>query len=371
MKQHLSRYLSKDVVDRMIQDPAMRELGGNETRATVLFADIRRFTTIAEALTAAETMNLLNGYFAVAVPALEAHGGFVDKIIGDAVMAVFGVPFAKEDDAIRAVRAGIEMQSAVKKHNASQRKLGMPPIRIGIGVNTGEVISGNLGCATKMDYTVIGDGVNISARLEGLTKEYGIPMMVTESTREEIFSAFETLLIDDVLFKGKLRPVKVYQVIGEKGAKLTDDQKCFQDGLEAYRNRNFRNALQQFNCGPENSRILNLFTERCEHYLRNPPGEDWDGFGTGDQTAPSQSEGASAAATCSTRSAESIGLVKTNRAPSPDTIGRNCVSYSLLPPEMQPMRASGCERRNSSSSSSPFFSGIIRSVMIKSVGEEQ
>lgn len=281
MKQHLSRYLSKDVVERMIEDPAMRELGGKDAKATILFADIRSFTSIAEDLTAAETMNFLNEFFSVVVEVLEKHGGFVDKIIGDAVMAVFGVPFLKDDDAVRAVQAGLRVQEAVKELNFRRRESGQAAIKIGVGLNTDTVISGNLGSATKMDFTVIGDGVNISARLEGLTKDYGIPMLVTESTRAEIGDAFETLLIDDVLFKGKSNPVKVYEVIGEKGAKLNPDQQCFKEGLEAYRQQDFKTALRQFHYGPEHSRIFSLFINRCELYQRKPPGEDWDGVWDG------------------------------------------------------------------------------------------
>jgi adenylate cyclase len=242
-----------------------------------MFADIRGFTALAETMSAEQTMDLLNECFTVLVDILMKYCGVLDKYIGDAIMAVFGVPFAHQDDALRAVRTAMEMREAIGRFNETRRQRGHAPIGIGFGLATGEVVSGNIGSEKRMNFTVIGDDVNIAQYLEKQNKFYGTGILISEATKMEVGDAYVTRLIDRILFKGKKNPVNVYEVLGETGCPVHPAVMTFCEGLGLYHQRNFRDAGRLFEQGAASDPPCRCYLERCRHFEANPPPPDWNG----------------------------------------------------------------------------------------------
>jgi class 3 adenylate cyclase len=207
-----ARFLPGPAVDRLTRDPSALELGGEEHEATVLFADIRGFTTLSESLHPTEVVRLLNEYFQEMVEEIFAWEGILDKFIGDGICAVFGPPLAGEDAARRAIRCAIGMQHRLERLNERRKVRGEPPLKIGIGLHTGPLVAGNVGSPLRMEYTHIGDTVNTASRLEGLTKELGAPIIASESTAS--FARDDTDLRDLglVAVRGKPAPMRLYAV---------------------------------------------------------------------------------------------------------------------------------------------------------------
>jgi len=203
--------------------------------------------------------------------------GVLDKYIGDGIMSVFGVPYVREDDAIRAVTAAVEMRERLKGFNQDREKKGETPISIGIGICTGDVVSGNIGSERRMDFTVIGDGVNVASRIETLTKYYGVEILMSESTMEALESGFSTRLVDQVRAKGKQKPVRVYEVIGPSEQTLSPHQTLFCEGFALYQKRDFEAAARCFEKGLVGDPVCRVFLDRCRHFKTFPPDENWDG----------------------------------------------------------------------------------------------
>jgi adenylate cyclase len=193
------------------------------------------------------------------------------------MMAVFGAPFSQGDDAVRAVRTALKMLSALEGFNVHRRASMKAPLSIGVGICTGEVISGNIGSQKRMDFTVIGDDVNLCSRLESLTKYYHVAILISESTKEEIGDQFTIRPVDRVIVKGKKHPVDIYQVIGEKDAGLTEAQEDFCEGLKHYRQGAFAKASQFFEKGREDDPVCGIFLDRCRLFETQPPKAEWDG----------------------------------------------------------------------------------------------
>jgi adenylate cyclase len=278
LKGTLGRYMSKDIVERVLNDPDKQLLGGKRSRATILFSDIRGFTGIAESLSAEQTVNLLNECFTALTDIIFQNKGILDKYIGDSFMAVFGVPYPRKDDALRAVRSALKMQVAMHKLNEQRQLSGLTNINIGVGIATGEVIAGNIGSKQRMDFTVIGDDVNVSERLEKLNKLYGTEILISEATYKEIEGTFRIRLIDRVLVKGRKRPVEIFEVLGEHDYKLSQAQMKFPEALALYREKKFEQAGRLFAKGTGTDPVSQVFLSRCQNFSNNPPPPDWEGL---------------------------------------------------------------------------------------------
>lgn len=209
---NLSRYLSPNIVDKVLASKQEIQLGGEKNKVTILFADIRGYTKMSQQMNVNEIVEMLNEHFTEMTNIIFQYGGTLDKFIGDSVMAVFGSPFPSDNDEYNAIMAAQAMQRAMKKRNAIRKQRNKIPYQIGIGINTGEVITGNIGSPQKMDYTVIGDTVNLAARLQGIAK--GGEIRVGEETYLLIKDKFNFNLCEEVLLKNISDPVQCYSVQG-------------------------------------------------------------------------------------------------------------------------------------------------------------
>jgi adenylate cyclase len=283
LKSTMSRYMDPGVADRLVAAGA-EALGGLAVDATVLFSDIRNFTTHSEALGPQGTVAMLNDYFTLMVDIIQREGGMLDKFIGDAIMAGFGVPVSHEDDADRAVRAAIGMISELRHWNTQRSAEGRAAIDIGVGLNTDAIVAGNIGSKKRMDYTMIGDGVNLASRLESACKQYGAHILVSEFTYRKLRGTYRSREIDLLLVKGKTNPVAVYEVLDyhtdDTYPHVIDALGYFRDGLTKYRHRDFGDAKALFRKVLEINRddkAARMYVERCDLLATNPPAPDWAG----------------------------------------------------------------------------------------------
>ncbi len=212
VKKLFSRYVSKDVFDQLVADPSLAALGGARRSMTVLFSDVRGFTAMSEKGSPEEVVAQLNEYFSRMVSVVFAHRGTVDKFVGDMVMALFGAPLDDEDHADHAVQTALAMTTALNQLNAEWQSQGRPTLDIGIGINTGDMVAGNIGSDTIMSYTVIGDAVNLGARLESLNKDYGTRIIISDATRARLKGRYDIHPLGDVIVKGKSKPVAIFEV---------------------------------------------------------------------------------------------------------------------------------------------------------------
>ncbi|MCC7243212.1 MAG: adenylate/guanylate cyclase domain-containing protein [Acidobacteria bacterium] len=212
VKRLFSRYVAKDVYDQLLADPARARLGGTRREMSVLFSDMRGFTALTERGRPEDIVSQLNDYFTRMVQVLFEHRGTLDKFVGDMVMALFGAPLDDEDHAEHAVQTALAMVRALDLLNAEWAGFGIPRLDIGIGINTGEMVAGNIGSSAIMSYTVIGDAVNLGARLESLNKEYGTRIIISEATRAQLKGQYDIRPLGSVTVKGKSQSVAIYEV---------------------------------------------------------------------------------------------------------------------------------------------------------------
>jgi adenylate cyclase len=283
MKSTMSRYMDPALAERLLAGGA-EALGGQSIEATVLFSDIRSFTSLTEELGAQGTVALLNEYFTLMVECITAEGGMLDKFIGDAIMAKFGIPLPREDDTDRAVRTAIAMINELRTLNSQRQQRGQKPIHIGIGLNTDLVVSGNIGSPKRMEYAVIGDGVNLASRLESACKEYSAQILISEFTYRKMKGTYRTREVDRVVVKGKTAPVGVYEVLDyhteETFPHLRETVNHFHGGLAQYRKGHFDRAIKEFSEALRlhpGDKLSQTYIDRC-HYLQAHPVEgQWDG----------------------------------------------------------------------------------------------
>jgi len=256
MRGAFSNYLSGDLLDQLIENPEALALGGEKKELSILFSDIRGFTTMSESMDPVSLIKLLNRYFTPMTNAVIDNGGMLDKYIGDAVMAFFNAPVSIEKHADASCTSALQMIEQLDILNEKLISDGIDPIYIGIGINTAEVVVGNMGSDTRFNYTVIGDGVNLASRVEGLTKNYGVNILITEFTVEKISDTFIYRKIEPVKVKGKDEAVLLYELLPDtKKSKMI--KSLYDQALEFYINGDFSNAEK-------------LFTNLVENHEDNP-----------------------------------------------------------------------------------------------------
>ncbi len=283
MKSTMSRYMDPGIADQ-VMGAGEDILGGRESEVTVLFSDIRSFTTLTESLGAQGTVQMLNDYFTIMVDAITREGGMLDKFIGDAIMAGFGIPLAHDDDEDRAVRTAIAMISELWEWNVERVANGLMAIDHGVGLNTGMVVSGNIGSRKRMDFTMIGDGVNLAARLESACKQYFAHILISEFTFAKLKGTYRARNVDFVIVKGKTEPVGVYEILDyhtdETFPNLMDNVNYFNEGVKNYKGADWDKAMKSFTeamkANPDD-KLCNTYIERCQHLKENPPEGEWDG----------------------------------------------------------------------------------------------
>ncbi len=283
IKGTMARYMTKEVADKLLES-GEAALGGQIQEATVFFSDIRSFTTISEKIGAQQTVSMLNEYFTLMVDIVFRYSGILDKYIGDAILAVFGIPFSSGEDADNSIRAAIDMMKALNEYNNRRLEEKQDPIKIGIGINTAEILAGNIGSLKRMDYTVIGDGVNLASRLESANKYYGTRILVSEFTFHKLKNNYLTREIDRIKVKGKIKPVAIYEILDFHDTKsfphLSEVVEIYRQGLESYRKRKWQDSINKFKEAlslNEDDCPSRIYLERCQYFMENDPGENWDG----------------------------------------------------------------------------------------------
>jgi len=279
----MARYLSPSVSQWVLKDPDSLKLGGETRTMTVLFCDLRGFTTFSHVLPPQALVALLNDYMTAMTQLVFKYDGVLDKYIGDAIMAFWNAPIEQPDHARRACDTALEMIRTLLGLQQDWVRQGLPKLEIGIGINTGEMVVGNMGSRDRLAYTVLGDTVNVASRLEGLSKEYKIRTVVGEATRQAAGDAFVFRTLDFVAVKGRSEPVTVYELMGRSGEVTTpeaDRLMRYHDGIELYRSRRWKEAAALFEhlllALPEDGPSA-LYRDRCLTLIAHPPPADWSG----------------------------------------------------------------------------------------------
>ena len=282
LKGTFEKYVSPSIVAEILADPSNIELGGKKMELTVMFSDVRGFTTISEKLDPRALSDLLNSYLTPMTSLVFENKGTLDKYMGDAIMAFWGAPIHFEDHAKWACRCALQSIVKLRELQKDWVSKGLPEIDIGIGLNTGEMSVGNMGSLTVRSYTIMGDAVNLGSRLEGINKQYGTRIIVSEFTQRAAGDIFITREMDWVKVKGKKLPVRIFELMGEGtlSAQTAEVLKNWTEAFTAYHEKKFSESLEKFktvlSLSP-NDEPSKLYIERCEDYLAEPPAEDWDG----------------------------------------------------------------------------------------------
>ncbi len=276
-------FLSPEVISLIEKDPEKYFRPGGETRTlSILFSDIRDFTTMSEGMSPDELVRLLNEYFNAMTEVLYKHSGTLDKFIGDAIMAFWGSPYPQEDHAYRACCCALEMRSRLTELNRAWAARGMREIAVGVGVNSGEVNVGSIGSEKRLSWTVMGDNVNLASRLEGMNKQYRTTILIAEGTYGEVKGQFVAREVDKIRVKGKTKPVTIYELLAPitETASYEPLLHAYNSALESYRAADWNVAARKLGeimashplDGP--SQVL---LQRCLEFMDDPPPTGWDG----------------------------------------------------------------------------------------------
>jgi len=279
-----SHYVPKKVVDQIIENPDKLTLGGEERIVTIMFSDVEGFTSISERLAPSLLVPFLNEYLTEMTETVHDYQGIIDKYEGDAIMAEFGIPVPYDDHAKQACFAALEMQKKLAMLREKWKAEGRPQLRARIGINTGEVIVGNMGSREVFDYTVMGDHVNLGSRLEGANKFYGTYIMISEFTYEYVKSDFYTRELDLIRVKGKEKPIRVFELIASSQDKVSEEflnlLEVYKTGIMNYKAQNWDQAIECFDkclaIMPDDA-PSSEYRARCIEYKFNAPGPEWDG----------------------------------------------------------------------------------------------
>ncbi|UCF12798.1 MAG: adenylate/guanylate cyclase domain-containing protein [Thermoplasmatales archaeon] len=276
------KYVSPVVIDNLIKNPDWIKLGGEKRTITVFFSDIRGFTSISERLDPEELVHLLNEYLTEMTSIIIKDQGLVDKYMGDAIMAFWGAPLEQPNHTELACSSSLEMIDKLEELKKKWKKEGIPSFDIGIGLNSGDAIVGNMGSLKRFDYTAIGDNVNLASRMEGLNKIYGTNIIITENTHKVVKDKFETRKLDAVKVLGKKKPILIYELLSQKdrfSKKQGDFVRLYEAGLELYFKKNWKPAIKSFQDAVKlmEDNASHIFIARCQEFLKNPPSRDWDG----------------------------------------------------------------------------------------------
>jgi adenylate cyclase len=275
-------YVNKDVVKQIQKDPKVLVLGGIKRNITVFFSDIEGFTSLSEKLEPNDLVSFLNEYLQEMTEVILKYQGTLDKYEGDAIMAFWNAPLPLYDHPLNACLAALENQSKLAELRIKWAKEGKPQISARIGINTGDAVVGNMGSRDRFDYTAMGDDVNLGSRLEGINKQYGTKIIISESTYKGVGDKLLCRELDLIRVKGKNEPVRIYELVGKKEAVNRDVQAVldvFASALVLYRQKNFLSAKQAFE-SIKNDPPSEVFAKRCEEFMKNPPEDNWDGVWT-------------------------------------------------------------------------------------------
>jgi adenylate cyclase len=281
-----SQYVAPGYIQQILKDPGRLKLGGEEAELTVMFSDIRDFTAMSEKLTPTQLVELLNQYLTEMTEVVFQTRGTLDKYIGDAVMAFWGRPFIDlHDHAACACRAALHMSAKLKELNAEWTAQGRPAMRIGIGVNSGPMMVGNMGSQRRFNYTVMGDHVNLGSRVEALNKEYGTEMIITENTLEQVKGQFAVRRLDLIRVKGKQQPVAIYELLGDiaDAARHADLVTQYEAALGAYQAGQWLEAgaaFERLAARYPDDRPTKVFLDRCRQFAQRAPEGEWEGVYT-------------------------------------------------------------------------------------------
>ena len=281
LRRYFERYVNDSVLEEILANPNSVDLKGRTIRATVMATDIQDFTNISESTGAYDLVARLNDYLSEVSEVLITNGAFINKYIGDAILAIYGAFGEDTGHRRKACYAALAAMEVINRKAEQARAEGKTPLITRIGVNTGEMTMGNIGSARKIEFTVIGDGVNSAFRLEGINKYYNTRILVSEYTREGAEEDFEFRLIDILQYKGKDIPVRIYELLGEKG-KIAPEMLRRRDEYERafalYTDRKFSEARDRFSrLREEGDPPATSMEMRCARFLEEPPPDDWNG----------------------------------------------------------------------------------------------